>query len=234
MLRDRARKLDVDLRWHMTENSLLLAADDAWSHTQDVLISDSVNLRTLDDELLFAYLCTHGAGHGWFRLKWLADLNALIAQKSGGEIERLYGFAQARGCGFCAGQALLLCHRFLHLSLPARLLAELQASKRLKLLCAMAVDAMAGANAQVVIQDRPFGSTRLTLMRFFLGSGPAYFFAQCRITSVHVGDTIQLPLPQGLHFLYPILRFPLWLWRRISSGAVGASQTKAASSPRQR
>jgi hypothetical protein len=29
-------------------------------------------------------------------------------------------------------------------------------------------------------------------------------------------DVIRLQLPPVLHFLYPVVRLPLWLWRRAS------------------
>ena len=50
------------------------------SPTQEVAVLDG-SLRTLGDKELFAYLCVHGASHCWFRLKWLADLNAWLAAK---------------------------------------------------------------------------------------------------------------------------------------------------------
>jgi hypothetical protein len=29
-----------------------------------------------------------------------------------------------------------------------------------------------------------------------------------------VADIVRVPLPRPLHFIYPLLRLPLWLWRR--------------------
>ena len=82
LLVKRAGNLQVELRWRMMENALLLAGADPWSHTRDVALSETITLRSMDDELLFAYLCAHGAGHGWYRLKWLADLNALLSENA--------------------------------------------------------------------------------------------------------------------------------------------------------
>jgi Uncharacterised nucleotidyltransferase len=213
-LHNRDRNVEVELRWRLTPNQHLLTVGDAWPNTQDIVVSGTSALRTLEDDILFAYLCTHGAGHGWSRLQWLADLNALIAHKSDAELERLYRFAQADGSGFCAGQALLLCERLLHTKLPAWLKDELQSSRRLKLLTAMALDVMTGPDFETALENRPFGSTRVTLMQFVLSNKWAYLAVQCRIVSVRLGDTIQYPLPSSLHFLYPILRLPLWIFRR--------------------
>ena len=70
-------------------------------------------LRTLGEEDLFAYLCMHGALHWWNRLKWLADVNALLASTPEDGVERLVRAAEARGAGRAAAQALLLCQRLL-------------------------------------------------------------------------------------------------------------------------
>ena len=188
---------------------------DAHSPTQDVSYRRTAPaFAPLGEADLFAYVCVHGAGHGWSRLKWLADLNALIAQKSEADIERLYNHARATGSGICAGLALLLCHRLLGLSLPARLEQEFRGNKRLDKLVAIVMNVMAGPDAATELEDRRFGSTRISLMQFLLGKGWRHFFAECRALSVRLGDVVNYPLPPSLHFLYPVLRFPLWLWRR--------------------
>ncbi len=133
LLVKRAANLQVELRWRLMENPLLLAGADPWSHTRDVVLSETMTLRSLDDELLFAYLCAHGAGHGWYRLKWLADVNALVAPKSEAERERLFRYAQKVGSGVCAGQALLLCERQLQTKVPVGLANELHRDKRLSI-----------------------------------------------------------------------------------------------------
>jgi len=213
-LRRHGREPLVELRWRLTDNMRLVAGMDAFAQPQTVALSGGASLRTLSDENLFAYLCVHGAGHAWSRLKWLADLNALLARADEAGVERLYRHAQAVGSGLCAGQALLLCHRLLGLKLPAGLGDEIQADNRLRLLLAMALDAMVGPDGATEIESRPFGSTRVALMQFLLGRGAGYFMAQGRVMSVRVSDVVRYPLPQPLHFLYPLLRLPMWLWRR--------------------
>jgi hypothetical protein len=65
-------------------------------------------LPTLAGDELFAYLCVHGASSAWFRLKWIADLAALLSSCSPGEIARLYERSQQLGAGRPTAQALLL------------------------------------------------------------------------------------------------------------------------------
>ncbi len=101
----RDHKSRLELQWRATNNPLLLKGIDANSPAQLVWLGDGMCIRTLAQEDLFAYLCVHGAQHAWSRLKWLADLNALIAE-SIALIERLYRHAQPIGAAYCAGQAL--------------------------------------------------------------------------------------------------------------------------------
>src|SRR3974377_795808 len=90
-----------------------------------VPVTDKSAVRTLGEEDLFAYLCMHGALHWWYRLKWLADINALIGVPAAASIERLFHAAETRGVGRAVAQALLLCHRLLGAALPARLFAAM-------------------------------------------------------------------------------------------------------------
>ncbi len=204
----------VELQWRPALNSQLLRGVDARAPTQDVTLLDTGNVRTLADADLFAYLCVHGASHFWSRLKWLADLNAFVARKSEAEIVTLYRHAQAIGAGRCAGQALLLCHRLLGLKLAAGLGAELQANQTLQGLVEAARGAMARPDAAA---DRgAAGVAREVLAQFSLGRGLPFIAEQCRIAAIGAADATRLPLPPALYFLYPVLRLPLWLWRRAS------------------
>jgi len=213
----RSDGLAVELHWRLSYNPLLLKGIDATAPTQDVPLSSGGRVRTLAAEQLFAYLCVHGAEHFWFRLKWLADLNALLSARSDAEIERLYRFAAAKGAALCAGQALLLRRQLLGAELPAGIAADLQGSGRPAALAAAALTAL---TASVPHAD-PVSVMREAVALFALGQGPAFYVRQCLLACFSVGDAILLPLPPALDFLYPILRLPLWLWRRASRPAAG-------------
>ncbi|MDO8875812.1 MAG: nucleotidyltransferase family protein [Pseudolabrys sp.] len=205
-------KTRVELQWRLAVHPLLLQGVGARSAArQTVTLSDGRALTTLADDDLFGYLCVHGAYHAWSRLKWLADLNALIVSRHGGDIARLYRHAESRSAGLCAGQALLLCQRILGLPLPADLAARLSADRRLARLTRIA---WAAIHAPVVDRGRIATVLRNVGVPFLLGRGFAYYAAQAQVASVGLADVVRLPLPSGLHFLYPLLRLPFWLWRR--------------------
>jgi len=162
---------------------------------------------------LHGYLCVHGAYHRWSRLKWLADLNAMLAATAA-DVTRLYRHAQNVGAGLCAGQALLLCGRLFDLPVPAEIAAELEADRRVARLVNIALRAM----TEPQVANKPMRAVSAGIYtQFLFGRGWRFFVAQCRTASVGMQDVMALPLPARLHWLYPMLRPPLWLWRRAAA-----------------
>jgi hypothetical protein len=212
----RRNKLRVELQWRAANNPLLLKGVDATSPAQLVPLAGGTRVRTLAPDDLFAYLCVHGAQHAWSRLKWLADLAALVAGSDGG-IERPYRHAQSIGAGFCAGQALLLCNQLLDLNLPAGLTDGIECDGRSVRLMRIAVKTMVSSRAEAATGRSFTSKIRVIAAQFLLGNGWAFFWTECRVEFVRIRDIIDLPLPAALHFLYPLLRLPLWLWRRAST-----------------
>src|SRR5580700_9110958 len=210
----------TELQWRVADNPELLKEVHAASPTQNVVLAqnvvaaDALSARTLTRDDLFAYLCIHGAHHAWSRLKWLADLNAFVAAT---DVMHLHRYAQAKGAGFCSGQALLLCQHLFALPLPDSLASELQGTARVRKLYAIAADAMADRTRGAGGGGNMPAAARSFWTQFLLGQGWAFFAAQCRIASIGIIDVISLPLPPYLHFLYPLLRLPLWLWRRAAA-----------------
>ncbi len=205
------RGLSLELHWRLIDNPVLLREVGLGSPTQEAPVLDGA-LRTLGDKELFAYLAVHGASHCWFRLKWLADLNAWLSTRTDEEIVGFYRYAESLGVGACAGQALLLCNRLLGLSLPDALAPALR-RRKLRVLVAVALDAMAGADAEVELARRPFGPFRTLPAQFLRGRGAGFFLAQCGLLVQNLDDMLMYPLPRALHFLYPLLRLPLWVLR---------------------
>lgn len=212
----RVTRHSVELHWQFTDNPLLLDGIGAQPPTQEVMLFPGGVVRTLAKDDLFAYLCAHGASHSWSRLKWLADLNALLARESDAELVRLYRHAQARGAGLCAGQALLLCRDVFARTLPVVLDDELMRSARVRRLVRSAWHALRAPKADGGAGFA--GKARFFFTSFLLGEGFAYVVAQCRIVSVGLADALRYPLPRRWHFLYPLLRVPSWLWRYARAG----------------
>jgi hypothetical protein len=104
-------ELQLDLHTRLADHPAMLRTLGINSPTQTVMAATGVILPTLAKDELFAYLCVHGASSAWFRLKWIADLAALLSREPPHEIERLYARSQELGAARSAAQALILADR---------------------------------------------------------------------------------------------------------------------------
>ena len=132
----------IELHTRLADNPALVPNIGVTSPRQLVEIGSQGALPTLTTEDLFAYLCVHGASSAWFRLKWIADLAALVHQAGEEQIEGLYRSALARGAGRAPAQALLLADRLSLLSLPADLRSEMERDPVNRLLAGIAFRAL--------------------------------------------------------------------------------------------
>ena len=160
---------------------------------------------TLRTDELFAYLCVHGASSAWFRLKWIADVGALLGPAPPAEIERLYRRSQEMGAGRSAAQALLLCERLFATPVPKALADELRSDRMNRWLVAVAMRKLAGRTLTAELDEKLLGTGTIHLMQFALLPGLKFKYAELRRQLVNPADRIAVPLPPALGFLYPLV-----------------------------
>lgn len=206
------RGIAVELHWRLISNPRLLPGISSAPQFQDVSLGGQP-VRTLADDPLFAYLCAHGTIHGWARLKWIADVNALLANRSPEEIERLYQSAVQLGAGRTPGVALLLCHRLFALSLEPSLFRSLSADRRTEQLVETGLRCIAhGDGAEEIGRYSPMG-LRMTGSHFWLVPGRSYAWSQVREKWFSSHDRVYTRLPAPVGFLYHLIRIPSFLAR---------------------
>ena len=203
----------VELHTALVDNSAFLPRVSARSHKWLIRLG-SRRVPTLPKDELFAYLCVHGAVHGWARLKWLADVAALLGTGDAAETERLYRRSIELGSGRCSEQALLLCSRLLALELPESLRERLERDRLTRWLANVALSAMSKRGARE-LDDTIFGTLGINFSHLFLGRGWRYRTRELVRKCSNAEDRLLLPLPRYLSFLYPALALPLWMWRRF-------------------
>ena len=213
--------IHIELHWRLFLNPHTMPEASINAASQVVPLAGTVGLRTLGEDDLFAYLCMHGALHAWNRLKWLADVNALLTSTPEDGVEHFVGVAEAKGVGRAAAQALLLCERILGTALPARLTAMLNMSATVRWLEATALKAITTGQGEQDPHGARFGTTRGSLSTFFLSRSWRYRLAELKIHLTNPTDVLTMPLPEQLRFLYPLLRLPLWLWRHAGKQGIG-------------
>jgi len=209
----RANGVVVELHWALVDGDLLPSIGTN-SPAQWVPIVGGTSLRTLATDELLAYLMVHGTSHGWSRLKWLADLNAILPQGDPAALDEVHRRAVEIGAGACPSVAITLCRRLFDLEVSPALARTLDRSLKVRLLERVALDALTGGDG-VELADRPFAEDRILMSRLLFGHGWRWrrreFVRQW--TSVH--DQTRLNLPRRLRFLYGVIRAPSWIWRRV-------------------
>jgi hypothetical protein len=82
-----------------------------------------MELPTLSHVNHFLYLCAHGSRHSWFRLKWVADIGALLCSMSPHDLDVVSRRAAELNLGHCLHTALLLARELLQAPVPEAMLA---------------------------------------------------------------------------------------------------------------
>ncbi len=224
--------LVVELHTALVDNPRLLPSVSARPELQLVRLGSGMEVPTLEKDQLFAYLCVHGATHAWARLKWLADVAAFLRTEGPAETERLYRRSVELGVGRSSAQALLLCEKLLSLPLPEALARELKRDSKLRWLESLAISAMAGRGATEL--DRTvFGTVVINVSHFMLGKGWSYKRSELMRKLKNPEDQASLHLPGSLHFVYPLVALPRWVWRRykLSRGLADPASGAQAEAP---
>jgi hypothetical protein len=220
--------LAVELHTALTDNPAMIPTLGLNSPLQHVAVAPGNVLRTLGDTELVAYLCVHGAAHAWARLKWLADLAALLGARTPEQIEGLHRRAVELGAGRSSAQALLLCADLLAIPLTSGLRMELRKDPVNRWLQRIAMRTMAGPYLEKELSDSVFGTAPIQLSHFFLQHGLQYKAAELRQKLANPHGPTGLGLPSYLAFLNPLLSLPHWVWRRSRGKLFGprAAQSK--------
>ena len=208
--------VQLELHWRLFLNPHAMKQASFMAASRVVSLTENAGLRTLGEADLFSYLCMHGAIHCWSQLKWLADIGALLANTREHGPERLMSGAEARGVGLSAAQAMLLCQKLLGASLPLPLFDELNRRPKLQWLQQTALKAMTAGGEEREPREVVFGTTRGSLTAFLFRQSWRYRLVELRNLLTNETDILELPLPERLQFLYPILRLPLWIRRHAS------------------
>lgn len=170
----------VELHRRLTSNPVLLPTLSVKSPRRDVRIAPGITLPTFAHDELVAYLMVHGGLTAWSRLKWTADLAALLAGADAAEIDRLYARALQLAPGRSADQALLLCNRLFGTPLSPALAPRLRGDRVARYLEKAALKTMGQGGAATELKAQRLGTARLNLSILFLHRGWRYKAAELR------------------------------------------------------
>jgi hypothetical protein len=211
--------IPVELHGSLVDSPLMLKGVSVHSPQQRVAIAPGLALPTLAKDELFAYLCVHGATHAWSRLKWLADVAALLKHDPPAEIERLHRRAIDLGGGRSSAQALLLCAQLLGTALPGRLERSLRGDRAHLFLVRSALRSMLVGDGRAELDEGVLSTAAIHVSHFRLMPGWRYKAAELRRKLSPAAGTDGPAGPMRL--LAPLLAGPQWLLRRAARARAG-------------
>jgi len=170
------------------------------------------NIHLLGKEDLFLFLVTHGARHGWSRLRWLVDIHKLINKemnwKSLINILKKYDYLKV------GGQSIILSNQLLNTSIDKGSAKGLISNRSEKL----ASETVFYLERMINLHSEPLPEEVSKFHKkhmFHLRSFQQKLLFILSFLYPYPEDVKALPLPKKLHFLYFPLRPFLWIWRRV-------------------
>ncbi|WP_164667430.1 nucleotidyltransferase domain-containing protein [Virgibacillus doumboii] len=165
----------------------------------------------LGKEDLFLFLTSHGARHGWSRLRWLVDIQELVKQ----EIDWKKVNDKLRVCYYKkpAGQGLLLASCLLNSGISH----EMQRLMKAKSTMHLAQQAVYYLENRINLHTDPVPEDVAHFHKHHLFSLMGWRQKWLFLLSFlypYPDDVETLPLPKTLHFLYFPLRPILWAYRK--------------------
>ena len=165
----------------------------------------------LGREDLFLFLVSHGARHGWSRLRWLIDIHQIVKQKL--DWKKLIKLLKKYHYLHVGGQALILSSQLLKTPLVEEMKPLLSGNTSRRL----AQEAIFYLENMVNLHTDPVPESVAKYHKRHLFSLMSYqqkLFFIMSFLYPYPEDAKALPLPKYLHFLYFPLRPVLWAWRK--------------------
>lgn len=205
----------VELHWKPSYASTLLKGLPAASPRQRVAIGndDRTMIDTLATPDLVAYLAVHGTLHGWFRLKWLADVGALLLAADAQELALIRQRATELGAGRALAVTEALVGELLGVPASPPEVPDASVQAIVRVVRHTIMDPMPETTKGFVTNLFELARDVTINRRLFEGASQAkelldrYLFVEA--------DILAIPLPDRLRGLYIPLRWPLWAWRHL-------------------
>lgn len=199
----------VELHWRFALNKTLLARLENDLRRESVTVAGNAQLDTFNATQMLAYLSVHGAMHHWRRLKWLADVAAFLEQLPPVERDRIIAELSQGPERDAVAQALCLCDTLFGTQYAPPMSRRAKALYDHALIC-------------IDTPQIPPRSVRgdLSFLRDVLVMRHVYPTSWAALWSLNtymfcLNDVLEWPLPRHLNGLYPAIRLPSLLLRRI-------------------
>ncbi|WJE46131.1 nucleotidyltransferase family protein [Peribacillus frigoritolerans] len=201
------KHIELEIHWRLQPFPLKEPKFNELWERKRVSTLTSYPVYFLGKEDLLLYLISHGARHGWFRLRWLLDIDQMLRKGLKlKDINLLISKYQNRNL---VGQALILASELLKTQMNNDW-EKLTEGKNSKKIAQNAIEFIKGTESLATIMSSKYYkhyslSLNSILQRFF------FFLILFYPSST---DLMTLRIPKSLHLLYFPLRPFLVVWRK--------------------
>ena len=200
----------IDLHWRLFRNSFLPANARLEEVGEDWIHLGSERIPTLPAQRLLLYLCVHGALDGWLRLKWLADIGALLHTMTPEQLNSAATAAAEQQALPQFSAAMILCQDLLGCDLLALLQECLDRNDRRVAHSLRFAKQLMTSNGYRPIRER-IASPRWFLNEFRLNSSPRYRLDLIQRSLFRPRIWSTFDLPDALFPVYGLLSPFEWL-----------------------
>jgi len=195
--------VQVELHWRLNpDDDCEPLFDELWGRKQISSVACNPTW-VLGNEDLFCYLITHGARHGWFRLRWIVDIERLLRRSL--NWDKLLPLLDRYQAKVASGQALILVKELFRVTIPEPL-ESLMIDERSVILARRALE-------YIRAETNPDSLRGYSQYLLLLKPDQPKWKSAVRMLYPSLNDARTLALPSSLHGLYFPLRPLLWLVR---------------------
>lgn len=210
------KRIKLEVHWRLNPGPAKEPTfHDLWKRKRKSNLTNSV-IYTLGNEDLLLFLTTHGARHGWSRLRWLLDIHKLLNKELNWRI--VHKQFKTYHVSHIGGQALILSAEIFGTKIPGELKSSFINRKSIHL----AKQARFYFESMINLHTEPVPKNIARYHKrhlFSLMSLKQKLLFVMSILHPYPEDKETLPLPRQLHFLYFPLRPFLWAWRKTKAYA---------------
>lgn len=211
------KRIKIEIHWRLNPGPAKEPSFDELWERRRISSLTSYPVYFLGREDLFLFLVTHGARHGWSRLRWLADIDQIVSK--GLDWKALILLLKKFQYLHVGGQALILVSQLLNTTIIAEINSLTVGIRSRRL----AQDALFYFKKMVNLHTNPIPEEVARYHRwhlFSLMSNQQKLLFIMSFLYPYPEDAEILPLPEKLHFLYFPLRPLLWIWRKTRKYAL--------------
>lgn len=203
------KKIEIELHWRLHPYPIKQPTfNELWERKRNSNFT-SYPVFFLGREDLLLYLSVHGARHGWFRLRWLKDINQILKQQF--NYQQVNSSQKKYQYSHMIGQTHTLVSQLLGLKVNKDI--KILSKRNSKKLAQTALLYIGKRTHSHINESHDLNTYHTRYLFLLMPTSRKILFI---LTLLHPSSKDQqtLLLPNSLHFLYFPLRPFLWIWRK--------------------